>query len=84
MTSAEYWRMGGIEDVGMVGWEYVGNLWEWNGLPWEYFVENQCGGRRGRDGRPDLAGSGGSGGRGEPQTESLISSILWNLPYDSG
>ena len=26
MTSAEYWRMGGIEDVGMVGWEYVGRL----------------------------------------------------------
>ena len=39
----------------------VGNLWEWNGLSWEHFVENQCGGRRGRDERPDLVGRVGRG-----------------------
>ena len=32
------------------------NICEWNGLPWEHFVENQCGGRRGRDRKPDLVG----------------------------
>ena len=67
MTSAEYCRMGEFEDVGTVGREYVRrlfrmgailwrNLWEWNGLSCEHFVENQCVGRRGRGGRPDLVG----------------------------
>ena len=29
------------------------------GLSWEHFVENQCGGRRGRGERPDLVGRRG-------------------------
>ena len=84
MTSADSCRMGEIEDVGTVGlcWRW-GNLWEWNGLSWEHFVENQCGARRGRDRRSDLVETGeGVGGRGEPQTEPVILSILWNLSYD--
>ena len=36
-----------------------GAVWEWSVLPWEHFVENQFGGRRGRDRRPDLVGRGG-------------------------
>ena len=34
-------------------------LWEWNRLPWEHFIENQCGGRRGTDRRPNLLGGEG-------------------------
>ena len=26
-------------------WRLWELLWEWNGLPWEHFVENQCGSR---------------------------------------
>ena len=43
-------------------------LWEWNGLPWEHFVENQCGSRRGRDRRPNIVGRGeGKGGESHRQ-----------------
>ena len=31
-------------------------MWEWNGLPWEHFIENQCGRRTGRDRKPDVVG----------------------------
>ena len=88
MTSADSCRMGGIDDVGTVGLEYVGRLLrigavfcyclcvdmleggehmcEWNELPWEHFAENQCGGRRSRDRRPNLVeGKGWGGGGGE-------------------
>ena len=34
-------------------------LWEWNRLPWEHFVENQCGGGRDTDRRPNLLGGEG-------------------------
>ena len=52
-------------------------LCEWNGPPWKHFIENQCGGRRSTDRRPNL------GGEGEPQTERLILWLVRNLPYDS-
>ena len=52
-------------------------LWEWNGIPWEPFVENQCGGRIGRDTRSNLVGRGR-----EPQTERLVLWLVWNLPHD--
>ena len=52
-------------------------LWEWNGIPWEPFVENQCRGRIGRDTRSNLVGRGR-----EPQTERLVLWLVWNLPHD--
>ena len=54
-------------------------LWEWNGIPWELFVENQCRGRTGTDTRSNLVGRGK--GR-EPQTERLVLWLVWNLPHD--
>ena len=32
---------------------------KWNGLPWEHFIQNQCGGRRGRYRRDNLVERGG-------------------------
>ena len=37
-------------------WRWGEPLLEWNGLPWEHFFGSQCGGRRGRDRRPNLVG----------------------------
>ena len=47
-----------------------GAVWEWSVLPWEHFVENQFGGRRGRDRRPDLVGRGG--GRATDRTPNFV------------
>ena len=52
-----------------------GSLWDWNGLSWKRFVENQCGGRRGRGGKPDLVGKGGWGRRATDGTLLSIKGI---------
>ena len=57
-----------------------GSLWEWNGLSWEHFVENQCGGRRGRNGRPDLVGKVEGERRATDRTSNFVHSV--ELPYD--
>ena len=48
-------------------------LWELNGLPWEHFVENQCGGRGDRDRRPDLVGR--REGRGGGATDRMLNFV---------
>ena len=76
MRSAEYCRMGEIEDVGTMGRKHVGRLLRMGAMPvcgsvggggisgggmgyhGKIFVENHSGGRRSRDGRPDLVGWG--------------------------
>ena len=51
-------------------------LWEWNGPPWEYFIEHQCGRRRGTDRGPNLVGWGGTAANRTPNFVACC-----NLPY---
>ena len=53
-----------------------GSLWDWNGLSWKRFVENQCGGRRGRGGKPDLVGKGGVGKESHRRDSTLYQRYL--------
>ena len=52
-------------------------LCEWNGAPWEHFIEKQSGGRRGTDRRPNLVRR-----EGQPQRKRLIFWLACNWPYD--
>ena len=45
---------------------------------WERFVENQCGGRRGRGGRPDLVGRRG-GKESHKRNSILVHSLEFTL-----
>ena len=54
-----------------------------NGLSWKRFVENHCGGRRGRAGRPDLVGMGwvGGGGGGGEESHRRNSTLVHSAEF---